>query len=241
MRSKYLGRYYISNKLYGIVSNTKIKQFLRAYAHYYAIYDNDSPTNGYVKKYKIKKGDVVVDAGAYVGGFALYASRKVGRNGKVIAFEPDDVNYLQLLKSIDIIGAKNISVIKKGLWETSSVLKFKHDADGAESSLLFDEIVKDYLMVPVVSLDEELKVLGINNINFIKMDIEGSEVKAINGMIHTLNSSKNVNLAIASYHIVDGKKTCFALERMLRELGFETETSFPQHLTTYAWKKKSAN
>ena len=48
----------------------------------------------------------------------------------------------------------------------------------------------------------------------------------------------NVNLAIASYHIVDGEKTYMTIEKQLRDLGYEVKTEFPTHLTTYAKKSK---
>jgi len=67
------------------------------------------------------------------------------------------------------------------------------------------------------------------------MDIEGAEIEAIKGAKKTLKNN-TANLAIASYHILDGEKTHFKLEKMLQKLGYKTETSFLQHLTTYANK-----
>src|SRR5271157_4660105 len=49
--------------------------------------------NAYMQNYKIKKGDIIVDAGAYIGEFSLIASKIVGGEGKVIAYEPDPENY----------------------------------------------------------------------------------------------------------------------------------------------------
>ena len=67
------------------------------------------------------------------------------------------------------------------------------------------------------------------------MDVEGAELEAINGGEKTLRDNM-VNLAVASYHIVDGKETYIELEKILSRFGYKTETSFPSHLTTYATK-----
>jgi len=48
-----------------------------------------------------------------------------------------------------------------------------------------------------------------------------------------------INFAIASYHIVNGKQTCFALEKRFKQLGYKTETFRKRKgakETTYAWK-----
>jgi hypothetical protein len=97
---------------------------------------------------------------------------------------------------------------------------------------MFDGVRESMTDVPVVSLDNALTEIGISNINFIKMDIEGAEIEAIKGAKKTL--SNNCGLAIASYHIIDGEKTCIQLEKLLSTLGYSVITSFPEHLTTYA-------
>lgn len=189
---------------------------------------------GYLKNYNLKKGDIIIDAGAYVGTFTLIASRIVGDEGKVIAFEPDEENYKILLNYIKLNNINNIILIKKGLWSKNTALKFKNDHSGY-SSFFFGENEKNIISVPTVTLDSELKKLGIKKVDFLKMDIEGAEIEAIKGSKETLRNN-NANLAIASYHVLNGKKTYIELERLLKNLGYKTETSFPQHLTTYATK-----
>ena len=63
----------------------------------------------------VKKGDVVVDIGANMGYFTLLASRLVGREGKIYAFEPEPVNYGLLVKNIGINGYKNIVPVQKAV------------------------------------------------------------------------------------------------------------------------------
>jgi len=67
------------------------------------------------------------------------------------------------------------------------------------------------------------------------MDIEGSEIHAIRGAKEIIKNS-NINLAIASYHVVNGTKTCFEVERLFQDLGYISITTHEEHLTTYAFK-----
>ena len=64
------------------------------------------------------------------------------------------------------------------------------------------------------------------------MDIEGAEIEAIKGAKEILENN-NVNLAIASYHIIDGEPTHFKLRELLSSMGYYTEIGFPAHLTVY--------
>jgi FkbM family methyltransferase len=191
--------------------------------------------NGYFKKYNIKKGDIIIDAGAYPGGFALLSSKMVGSKGKIIAFEPDVGNYKQLLRNIALNNIHNIIVINKGIYSKDTTMKFNNGGTSGASVFVKDTLNKNITYVPVVSLDNELKRLNINKVDFIKMDIEGAEIEAIKGCKKTLKHN-NTKLAIASYHILNGEKTCFKLEKLLSKLGYNVETSFSTHLTTYASK-----
>jgi FkbM family methyltransferase len=187
---------------------------------------------GYLDKYRIKEGDVVVDGGAFVGAFAIYAAKIVGERGKVIAFEPDKYNYNILLKTIRLNKLMNIIPLNKGLWCKSATLRFR-SSNGENSSLFFeDSQSSDIIDVDVVSLDDELSALKIRKLDFIKMDIEGAELEAIKGAKDLLENN-DVNLAIASYHIIDGVPTYFKLREILSSMNYYSEIGFPTHLTVY--------
>ncbi len=192
---------------------------------------------GYIQEYTPKEGDVVIDAGAFQGVFSVYASKLVGKYGKVIAFEPDEANYKLLKKNIRLNGIKNVILINKGLWNKNDVLKFK--TKGPESCLAeFDKEEDITEKIGVVSLDEILLKMNINRVNFVKMDIEGAELKAVEGMKNTMKKNK-IHFAIASYHEVNGEPTNKELEKIFKKNGYNVRTRYPKHLTTYAWKRRN--
>lgn len=188
---------------------------------------------GYVKYYNLQRGDIVIDCGAYVGAFSLYAAKIIGNDGMVIAFEPDIINYKKLINNIKLNDMKNITVINCGVWNENTILKFYSRPNDPQCSSLFNDTYGEIIDIPVVTIDKELEKRYINRVNFIKMDIEGAEIEAIKGAESTLKNNA-LNLAIASYHIVDGQKTCFVLEKLLFKLGYNCKTTFIEHLTTYA-------
>jgi FkbM family methyltransferase len=191
---------------------------------------------GYLRNYSLKQGDVVIDAGAYEGTFAVYAAKAVGENGRVVAFEPDTENCRKLQENIRLNLLTNVTVISKALWSEDRTLKFnnKHTA----GSSFFFNASPHSKETAAVSLDSELKRLGIDKADFIKMDVEGAEVQALKGSEEKLKNN-DANLAIGTYHVVNGEETCAAVEAVLKELGYEAETGFPEHKTTYGSKARA--
>jgi FkbM family methyltransferase len=200
-------------------------------------YEFCTPIPGYFLEYKLKKGDVIIDAGAHLGTFAIIAAKLVGENGKVFAFEPDKKNSEEFQRNIDRNKTKNIMIIQKALWSEERELRFIDTGDRGilmESKSIFDE----QRTAPVIatSIDDFVKEQYLDCVDFIKMDIEGAEMEVLKGAINTL-MEYDVNLAIASYHEVDGKKISGEIENLLRKCGYEAKTTYPMHLTTYGKKK----
>lgn len=170
----------------------------------------------------LKKGNVVIDAGAGYGVQTIVASKKVRNNGRVIAIEPSEDNLLCLNKNIELNKLKNVTVIQKGLWSKKDKLKFYLKPSPESHSLVTrkNDVIKT-IEIEVDTLDNILKDLKIDKVDFIKMDIEGAEIKALKGMKETLRSN-NIKMSIASYHIVDGQPTYKTIIPMMKKIGFDS-------------------
>ena len=69
------------------------------------------------------------------------------------------------------------------------------------------------------------------------MDIEGAEVEVVSALAPILAESlHSVRLAIASYHIRDGHPAHELITPPLLVNGYQVETGYPEHTTTWAWK-----
>jgi FkbM family methyltransferase len=189
---------------------------------------------GYLALRDVKEGDLILDCGAYNGAFSVYACKKAGPKGLVVCFEPDKRNAEILRKNLKANNCKNFKIIEKGLWNKPTELKFKSGGVGAMISKEGD------VTINVTSLDYELNKLKIpfSKVNFVKMDIEGAEIEALDGMKKLLNQKKKPYVAIASYHIVNGEKTYKEVEKKLKKFKYKKIKSvFPGHLTTVAMQQ----
>jgi len=94
----------------------------------------------------------------------------------------------------------------------AAALSVYHDA--------FYSSTGDSIGVEADTLDGILKELDIAAVDFIKMDIEGSEIEALKGMRKALESQ--VQLAIVAYHPVGGQLAYTVIAPQLTQLGFKT-------------------
>ncbi len=140
----------------------------------------------------IRPGDVVVDVGAHLGTFALYALKKEA--GHVVMLEPEPKNIACLEQTFARqIEAGRVSLVKAAAWHTPGVLHFA--GDGLVGHV--DE--QGPLEVRAVRIDDLLSELGLSRIDFIKMDIEGAEPDALRGAEESLKRDKP-RLALSIYH-----------------------------------------
>lgn len=134
--------------------------------------------------------EVFLDCGAYNGDTIFqYLSFADMKYKKIFAFEPNKENFIKLRQNIK--GLSDIEVINKGVWNEETTLVF-HD-DGQASAVVAEG---NEGSVQVTTIDS---VVGNEEVTFIKMDIEGSELEALQGAAKTIK--KNMpKLAICCYH-----------------------------------------
>lgn len=174
--------------------------------------------DSYQRYYKIKKGDTIIDLGAHVGTFAVRAAKIVGDKGMVVAIEPGIDNLRILRQNIAANRLRNVIVVPKGVWSKRDKLKLFTGQYSSRHSFLWEK--NTFTEVEVDTLDSILRELGIKEIAFIKMDIEGAELYAYDGMRGALGNN-GLRLAIAAYHEVEGEKTWKTIEPWLKRDGFQ--------------------
>ncbi len=156
---------------------------------------NKNPHAYETKFLKLKTGDVVVDAGACEGFFTLYALQKKVK--KVYAFEPFDLFKEGLTKTFEPeIKDNKVSIITKGLSDTTGSTRFSSTQEYICASQ-FDEQGDEF--VETITMDDFIDTYNCEKIDFIKMDIENAELKAIKGAKKTIKKF-HPRLSIAVYH-----------------------------------------
>lgn len=141
-------------------------------------------------KKEIKKGDVVIDLGANIGYFTLVFSKLVGPKGKIFAFEPDPVNFSILKENIKINNCSNVIPIQKAVAEKIRKGFIYLSKENKGDHRIYDSGNKrEKIEIEITSLDEYFKNSN-QKIDFIKMDIQGSEILALQGAKETLKLNK---------------------------------------------------
>lgn len=117
---------------------------------------------------------------------------------KVYAFEPDQDNYLICKKKMEDHGWHNINLVNAGLWCEETCVKLENV--GTAGAHLVTSKREDMHCVRAVSLDSIVDVK--DKISFIKLDIEGAELEALQGAKRILSENKP-RLAVCLYHKKD--------------------------------------
>jgi len=185
-----------------------------------AEYERDVYLRGDVQ---VTAGSTVLDAGANIGLFTRRALQAGA--GRVIAIEPAAGNLLAIHTNLkEEIRAGTVVVVPKGAWNARATLSFVLDSTHpARSSFVVPppEESATKLSIDVVTIDSIVQELGLTRVVFIKMDIEGAELKALEGAAKLLRENKP-QLAIAVEHTDDWLKNA----KMVRELVLTINPSY---------------
>jgi len=156
--------------------------------------------------------------GAFLGGSAIEALQRVGRQGLVVAIEPEPRNLRYLRMNLSRF--PNSVVVPKAVSDRRGrVLLHRSPTISGTHSILIPR-GGDCIEVEADTLDHICAELGLEEIGFMMMDVEGAEVKALRGARETLKRAEKV--VVGAYHIVGGKPTWPVVRRMLERAGFRT-------------------
>jgi len=175
-----------------------------------------------VKK-EVKKGDVVLDIGANIGYYTLIFAKLVGEEGKVFAFEPEPTNFALLKKNVEINGYKNVILVQKAVSNKTGKLKLYLCEDNLGDHRIYDpHDGRKSVGIEAIRLDDYFEGRDLK-IDFIKMDIQGAEGGAIQGMLNLLRKNKTVKIVTEFW---PGGLKRFGTDaneylKLLTELGFK--------------------
>lgn len=154
------------------------------------------PGQTQIVKNNVKKGDIVIDVGANIGYYTLLFAQLVGPQGRVYAFEPDPSNFDLLKKSIDLNGYQNVTLIQKAVSNKSGKIKLYLGDENRAINRIYDAGMNDArqsVEVDIVNLDNYFQDYT-GKIDFIKIDVEGSESGVLEGMPLILQKSKKLKI-----------------------------------------------
>lgn len=133
----------------------------------------------------------VVDVGANIGYYSLLAAKKVGPGGSVYAFEPASNAYSQLVRNVRLNGIEWVRPVKQALSDaegTAYMPVVPRRRQGAQGICF--EANPDREEIKTTTLDVFVERTSCPQINFIKVDIEGSEAMFLKGAARTIQKHR---------------------------------------------------
>lgn len=136
----------------------------------------------------LKPGMTVVDAGANIGLHSLFFSKRVGEAGKIYAFEPSAKSFSRLMAHIRDNQLKNIEGFRLALGAKQGTAVVVDNEEDTSRTFLRSDLsdMGETSTVTVETLDLFAQFMGLEKIDFLKVDVEGFESEILAGALQLL-------------------------------------------------------
>jgi FkbM family methyltransferase len=184
--------------------------------------------------YRPKAGDLVFEIGAHCGVSTYHFAKMVGPTGKVVAFEPDPVNFAILQRNMERHGLTNVVLQNAAVAGEAGKLAFS--SEGTVGSMLMSVLGRPpagpVVTVDAMTLEDAFERWGVPA--FCKVDIEGSEIEVVAKSAELLKKHKT-NFALDTCHLKsDGQSTHTDVEALFRSYGYEVASEAKPLMATWA-------
>lgn len=135
-----------------------------------------------MQKY-IKPGTTAVDIGAHIGTHTVTMSKLVGKNGNVIAIEPQMKIFTELMMNLKLNGCSNVIACRCVIGPTFEQIHLDPSPQGNEGGTMIGSGGDPAQMIPLDSFH-------LKNISFIKIDTENFEEEVLEGAKETIQKNR---------------------------------------------------
>jgi FkbM family methyltransferase len=202
-----------------------------------------------IKRFTPKEGDIVVDIGAHIGLYTIISSKRIGVNGKVVAIEAHPSNFEMLNSNIKLNQLNNVIPLNYAVYSKETKVKL-YLPSGESGFTKYNTIMPNWINtrekfveVNANTLDYLLQLNEIRQeeVNWIKIDVEGAEFEVLKGATNVLSKSKDIAILMELHgppHIYRPK-----VEEFLRSYNFkiEFEKSYEENGSMHIIMQKSAS
>lgn len=182
------------------------------------------------KHFKILPTDVCLDVGACIGDTTKFMAIKTKGGGKTIGVEPDPKNAKYLRRNLSLY--PHASVIEKAAWNKMEKLPFYTNYTLTSNSILNHTtgMKKEYVQADTI----DNMLMGMH-VNFAKIDVQGTELQALQGADNLLKTADKI-IVETHWRTIKGKATYpqvleFMKNYQFKHFKFELETGL-----VYAWR-----
>ena len=165
----------------------------------------------------VHSGDIVLDCGGNVGTFTRTALRHGAK--LVVAFEPAPENIEVYRRNFkDEIAGGKVILVPKGVWDKEDVLMLKRDPhnNAADSFVLLAD-GSQQVAAPLTTIDRAVEELHLDRVDYMKLDVEGAEIRALKGARTTLTRFHPRMSVAAEHFATDGVEIPKAVKALAPE------------------------
>ena len=202
-----------------------------------------------IKRFTPKEGDIVIDIGAHIGLYTIISSKRVGANGKVVAIEAHPGNFEMLNSNIKLNQLTNVIPLNYAVHSKETKVKL-YLPSGESGFTKYNTIMPNWINaqekfveVNANTLDYLLQFNEIRQeeVNWIKIDVEGAEFEVLKGATNVLSKSKDIAILMELHgppHVYRPKVEEFV---NLYNFKIEFEKSYEENGSMHIIMQKSAS
>jgi len=148
----------------------------------------------------LSSGAVFIDIGANEGFYTLFAARRVGAEGRVLAMEPSPRELHRLRHNIAINQLENVVVDTRAVGRQQGKATFhiadpEHNGQNTLGDFGHQGVTAvEHIEVDLIDLDALAAEHGLNGVNVVKMDVEGAELEVLKGAENVLGRFRPIVL-----------------------------------------------
>jgi FkbM family methyltransferase len=150
----------------------------------------------------VKPGMTILDIGACRGNYSILFANLMNDKGKVLAFEPEPDNCYRIGKNVQVNNYRCIEIHQCALSDNEGSATFYKGVNNGlgygVGSLIFDphwnSSEEESITVQTRRLDNFLDEEHINDVDIIKIDVQGNDIAVLKGAEHTLRNSNVILL-----------------------------------------------
>lgn len=194
----------LSSEKWNNAVDTEFYTLAKSIPNYDSLFASAPPEHQWEGKYRLREGDVFVEAGAFWGRYGLVASKRVGQSGKVVLIEPHPFNIGMLKNTIKRYRLSNVTLVEGAVWSSNGTIDFCIEGNPSSSrkarKLDYVNHPKKIIKVQAYALDSLLSKLLINHVDLLAADVEAAEVEMVKGADRYFTEKRIRNVAIGAYH-----------------------------------------
>jgi FkbM family methyltransferase len=176
----------------------------------------------FLHDYEPRPGDVVVDAGAGVGGEVRLLSRLVGPSGRVISVEAHPRTYRYLVDTVRLNRLSNVTTVPVALTGRAGPVRLGNDP-GHHIGNAVTTSRTGSVVVAGLTLPEVMARAGVDRVDLLKLNIEGAELDTLRAAGAVLDRIGHVAVSCHDFtatSATDSRRTFAPVRDLLRAAGF---------------------